>query len=60
MANLGGAVLPAGMGLVIDHSAVRWGFLVPLAAFLYLTVLASLRGRPASGAAGSASAPCPL
>jgi fucose permease len=44
MANLGGAVLPLGMGLVADLSAARWCFLVPAAAFLYLAALA-LPGR---------------
>ena len=40
MANLGGAVLPLAMGLVADLSAVRWCFLVPAAAFIYLAGLA--------------------
>ena len=40
MANVGGAIIPFLMGAVADHSAVRWGFLVPLVAFLYLTALA--------------------
>jgi FHS family L-fucose permease-like MFS transporter len=39
MANSGGAVLPLLMGAVADHAAVRWCFLVPVAAFLYLAVL---------------------
>ena len=48
MANVGGALIPALMGLVADRSAVRWGFLVPVGAFVYLTLLAlsQLRGRP--------------
>ena len=47
MANVGGAIIPAFMGIVADQSAVRWSFLVPVAAFLYLTVLAlsQLMGR---------------
>jgi len=40
MANIGGAILPLAMGLVADLSAVRWSFLGPVAAFLYLTALA--------------------
>jgi fucose permease len=43
MANVGGAVVPFLMGVVTDLSAVRWCFLVPLGAFLYVTALA---GRP--------------
>jgi len=40
MANVGGAVIPLAMGLAADLSAVRWSFLVPLGAFLYLAFLA--------------------
>jgi fucose permease len=40
MANSGGAVMPWLMGLITDAAAVRWCFLVPVAAFLYLCVLA--------------------
>ena len=40
MANVGGALLPLLMGLITDHSAVRFAFLVPVAAFVYLTALA--------------------
>ena len=40
MANVGGALIPALMGLVTDLTAVRWCFLVPLGAFLYLNSLA--------------------
>ncbi len=40
MAIVGGAVLPALMGLVADHHGVRLAFLVPVAAFAYLTILA--------------------
>ena len=39
MANSGGAVLPLLMGAVTDYAAVRWCFLVPVAAFLYLAVM---------------------
>ena len=45
MANLGGAVIPGLMGVLTDLTAVRWCFLVPVAAFLYLAALA-LRQRP--------------
>jgi fucose permease len=51
MANSGGAVMPWVMGLVTDASAVRWCFLVPAAAFVYLAVLAVLgRARRAEDA----------
>jgi len=40
MANVGGAVVPFLMGMVTDFSAVRWSFLVPLGAFIYVTALA--------------------
>ena len=46
MANLGGAVLPLAMGLATDHCAVRWSFLIPLGAFLYLTLLGLASRRP--------------
>jgi FHS family L-fucose permease-like MFS transporter len=46
MANFGGAVLPLAMGLVTDLTAVRWSFLIPVGAFLYLTAL-GLTGRRA-------------
>lgn len=36
-AIVGGAILPPLMGVVSDHSSVRLGFLVPLAAILYVT-----------------------
>ncbi|MDR3673619.1 MAG: MFS transporter [Holophaga sp.] len=45
MANVGGAVLPLAMGLVADLTAVRWCFLVPVVAFLYLVGL-GLASRP--------------
>ena len=35
-AIVGGACLPPLMGLVADHSSVQWGFVVPLAAILYV------------------------
>ena len=47
MANAGGAVMPWLMGLVTDHSAVRWCFLVPAAAFVYLALLGLAGPRPA-------------
>ena len=55
MAIFGGAVMPALMGLVADHAGVRLAFLVPLAAFAYLTLLA-LGSR---GAAGTMPPPAP-
>ena len=51
MANVGGALLPGLMGLVADHSAVRWSFLVPVAAFSYLLILALSQVRVRSGSA---------
>jgi MFS transporter, FHS family, L-fucose permease len=56
MAIFGGAVMPALMGLVADHAGVRLAFLVPVAAFVYLTLLAlgSQRGSAARPAAGTA------
>ncbi len=39
-AIVGGALLPPLMGLVADHSTVRLGFLVPLGAILYVSVIA--------------------
>jgi fucose permease len=47
MANLGGAVIPGFMGVLTDLTAVRWCFLVPVAAFLYLVALALHGWRPA-------------
>jgi len=51
MANSGGAVMPGAMGLVADLSGVRWCFLLPAGAFLYLLGLAAAmlaqRGRSA-------------
>ena len=47
MANSGGAVVPWFMGLITDHSAVRWCFLVPVAAFVYLALLGLGGRRPA-------------
>ncbi len=37
MANVGGALLPLLMGRLTDLLAVRWAFLVPFAAFVYVT-----------------------
>lgn len=46
LANLGGAVIPLGMGALTDALSVRWCFLAPGAAFLYLAFLSrSLRRR---------------
>lgn len=46
MANIGGAVLPLAMGLVTDLFAVRWSFLIPVGAFLYLTAMGLASRRP--------------
>lgn len=40
MAIFGGAAVPPLMGLVADLGSFRWAFLVPLAAFFYLLLLA--------------------
>jgi MFS transporter, FHS family, L-fucose permease len=40
MAIAGGALMPPLMGLVADRAGVRLAFLVPLAAFVYLSLLA--------------------
>jgi fucose permease len=45
-AIVGGAILPPLMGVVSDHSSVRVGFLVPMAAILYITWTAFLNARP--------------
>ncbi|HEX3743185.1 MAG TPA: MFS transporter [Bryobacteraceae bacterium] len=45
-AIVGGAILPPVMGLVSDRSSVRIGFLVPLAAILYITWTAFLNVTP--------------
>jgi fucose permease len=39
-AIVGGAILPPIMGFVADHSSMQLGFLVPLAAIVYVAVLA--------------------
>ena len=52
MAIAGGAVMPALMGLLADRAGVRLAFLVPLAAFLYLTALALGARRAAPADAG--------
>jgi FHS family L-fucose permease-like MFS transporter len=43
MAIVGGAVLPAVMGVIADRAGVLLAFLVPLAAFVYLAFLAFAR-----------------
>lgn len=45
-AIVGGALLPPLMGFVADHSTVQLGFLVPLAAILYVSgiALTNLKG----------------
>jgi len=56
MAIFGGAVMPPLMGLVADHGGVRLAFLLPLAAFVYLALLALGGGR---GVAALTPAPKP-
>lgn len=51
MANVGGAIIPGAMGLLADQTAVRWSFLVPAAAFIYLIGLALGQVRFRSGTA---------
>jgi fucose permease len=45
-AIVGGAILPPLMGLVSDRSSVLMGFLVPMAAILYITWTAFLNMKP--------------
>ena len=33
MAIVGGALCPMGMGYIADHSAMQWGYLVPMICF---------------------------
>ena len=49
-AIVGGAILPPLMGLLADHSTVRTGLLVPIAAILYVTAAALLSGRDVESA----------
>jgi len=58
MAIFGGAVMPALMGLVADRGGLRLAFLVPVAAFVYLVLLALGSRRP-TAAPVTASAPAP-
>lgn len=44
-AIVGGALLPPIMGLVADHSTVRLGFLIPIAAIVYVSSVALLNRR---------------
>ena len=48
MADVGGALIPGAMGIIADLSDVRWSFLLPVAAFVYLAGLAvhQWRARP--------------
>jgi fucose permease len=48
-AIVGGAVLPLMMGLVADHSSVRISLAVPIAAILYVSVMALVQLRAGSG-----------
>ena len=48
-AIVGGAVLPLLMGLVADHSSVRISLAVPIAAILYVSVMALAQFRAAAG-----------
>ncbi len=54
-AIVGGALLPPLMGVVADHSTVRLGFLVPIAAIMYVGAVALLSGRE-RGAVSEATA----
>jgi FHS family L-fucose permease-like MFS transporter len=45
-AIVGGAILPPLMGLVSDRSSVQTGFLVPMAAIIYIAWTALLNARP--------------
>jgi fucose permease len=36
---VGGAILPLAMGFISDHSSMRIGLLVPIAAILYVTAV---------------------
>ena len=45
-AIVGGAILPPLMGFVADHSTVQIGFVVPLAAILYISALALRTPKP--------------
>jgi len=47
MANVGGALLPLAMGRLTDLLSVRWAFLVPFGAFVYVTVFILSRPRRA-------------
>jgi len=44
-AIVGGAILPPLMGLVADHSTVRVGFIVPIAAIAYISGVALMNSR---------------
>jgi fucose permease len=44
-AIVGGAILPPLMGLVADHSSVRFAFVVPIAAILYVSGVALRNNR---------------
>jgi FHS family L-fucose permease-like MFS transporter len=54
MAIVGGAVLPAVMGVVADRAGVTLAFAVPLAAFVYLVFLAFARPAASASPAGPA------
>jgi FHS family L-fucose permease-like MFS transporter len=45
-AIVGGAILPPLMGLVSDRSSVLIGFLVPMAAIVYIAWTAFLNAKP--------------
>lgn len=45
MAIVGGALSPMFMGYIADHTAIQWGFFVPLACFAYVFLFANLAGR---------------
>jgi fucose permease len=54
MAVFGGAAVPPLMGLLGDLTSVRWSFLVPLAAFVYLGALALAWARETAPAPAAA------
>ena len=51
-AIVGGAILPPIMGFVADHSSMQVGFLVPLAAMVYITAIALANQKNRAAEAG--------
>jgi len=54
-AIVGGAILPPLMGIVADHSSVRAGFLVPIAAIAYVAATTLVNQRQAGASSASPS-----